>query len=75
MKAILAALLIALVSTVLLQNHRLTVLKSAGATEASSVEMARTALQKQLHQLLLERKTIFESFVATERLAMESRRV
>ena len=63
MKAILVALLIALVSSVLLQNHRLTVLKSAWAAETRSVQTANTATHKQLHQLLLKRKDVLDSIV------------
>ena len=70
-KAILATLLVALVSTILLQNQHLAVFRSAGATEAASVEAADTPLQRQLHQLLLERKAIFDSYAAVEKLSLK----
>jgi hypothetical protein len=60
MKALFAALLIALVSTVLLQNHRLNIVKSARAAETSSAQAENTAPQERLHQLLLERKKILD---------------
>jgi len=63
MQAMLAALLIALVCSVLLQNHRLTVLKSARAAETPSAQAGDTATQAQLRQLLLERKKILDRIV------------
>ena len=59
-KAILAALLISLISTVLLQNHRLDTMRSARAVESSSVQTGNAATQEQLQRLLLERKSILD---------------
>jgi hypothetical protein len=60
LKAILAASLITFVSAVLLQNHRLNIVRSARAAESSSVKTENTVTQERLHQLLLERKQILD---------------
>lgn len=70
-KAILAVLLIASVSIVLLQNHSLTALESAMASETPPAQIDNTAAQEQLHQLLLERKSLLESIADTEKLSLE----
>ena len=66
MKGITTAILIASVCAVLLQNHRLNVLKAARASETPSVEATSTAMQEQLHQLLLERRSPLESIAETQ---------
>ena len=63
MKAVLAVLLIAFVCSVLLQNHRPTVLKSAGAIESSSAQTGSVATEEQLLELLLERRNLLDSIV------------
>lgn len=65
LKTILAALLIALVSTTLLQNHRPTVFKAAMAAETSPTQADQAATQERLDQLLLERKNVLDDIAET----------
>jgi hypothetical protein len=65
MRAILAVLLIALVSTVLLQNNSPNALKSAKAAESPAADTATSVTQERLHQLLLERKSILDGIAET----------
>ncbi len=65
MKAICAVLLIALVSTVLLQNNSPNALKSVKATELPAADATTSAIQKRFHQLLLERKSLLDGIAET----------
>ena len=60
MRAILAVLLVALVSTVLLQNNSPNALESVKAAESPAADTATSVIQERLHQLLLERKSILD---------------
>jgi hypothetical protein len=65
LKAIFSVLLIILVSTVLLQNRRLNIFKSARAAETSPAQAASNITQERLQQLLLERKNMLDDVAAT----------
>jgi hypothetical protein len=65
LKAIFAVLLIVLVSTVLLQNHRLNIFKSARAAETSPAQASPSNItQERLQQLLWERKSMLDDVAA-----------
>ena len=65
MRAILAVLLIALVSTVLLQNNSPNALESPKAAESPAADPTTSVIQERLHQLLLERKSILDGIAET----------
>jgi hypothetical protein len=75
LKAIFSVLLIILVSTVLLQNHRLNIFKSARAAETSPAQASPSNItQERLQQLLWERKSMLDDAAALIRVQMQSGR-